>query len=125
MQFVADENVSHRVVERLRADGHDVMLVAEMRSGMSDTDVLKLAETETCILVTEDQDFGELIFRQHLSVLGVVLLSRDSRAAQRIEVPDHVGDSCFGCPSVGQPAESCLEHFSMWLTYLCACHRPA
>src|SRR5258708_39436982 len=36
------------------------------------------------------------------------LLSRDSRAAQRIEVPDHVGDSCFGCPSVGQPAESCL-----------------
>src|SRR6266851_1964333 len=35
-------------------------------------------------------------------------LSRDSRAAQRIEVPDHVGDSCFGCPSVGQPAESCL-----------------
>jgi len=43
MQFVADENVSHRVVERLRADGHDVMLVAEMRSGMPDTDVLKLA----------------------------------------------------------------------------------
>src|SRR6266852_883429 len=36
------------------------------------------------------------------------VLSRDSRAAQRIEVPDHVGDSCFGCPSVGQPAESCL-----------------
>src|SRR5260370_13764373 len=35
-------------------------------------------------------------------------LSRDSRAAQRIEIPDHVGDSCFGCPSVGQPAESCL-----------------
>ena len=42
MQFVADENVSHRVVERLRADGHNVTLVAEMRSGMSDTDVLKL-----------------------------------------------------------------------------------
>jgi hypothetical protein len=36
-------------------------------------------------------------------------LSRDSRAAQRIEVPDHVGDSSFGCPSVGQPAESCLD----------------
>jgi hypothetical protein len=36
-------------------------------------------------------------------------LSRDSRAAQRIEIPDHVGDSCFGCPSVGQPAESCLD----------------
>src|SRR5216684_535081 len=39
---------------------------------------------------------------------SVKTLSRDSRAAQRIEVPDHVGDSCFGCPSVGQPAETCL-----------------
>jgi predicted nuclease of predicted toxin-antitoxin system len=77
MQFVADENVSHRVVERLRADGHNVTLVAEMRSGMSDTDVLKFAETETCILVTEDRDFGELIFRQHLSVQGIVLLELD------------------------------------------------
>ena len=77
MQFVADENASHRVVERLRADGHNVMLVAEMRSGMSDTDVLKLAETESRILVTEDQDFGELIFRQQLSVQGVVLLELD------------------------------------------------
>jgi hypothetical protein len=27
MQFIADENVSHRVVERLRADGYDVTLV--------------------------------------------------------------------------------------------------
>jgi hypothetical protein len=32
MRFLADENISHRVVERLRADGHDVMLVAEMLS---------------------------------------------------------------------------------------------
>jgi hypothetical protein len=41
-------------------------------------------------------------------VMAAVRLSRDSQAAQRIEIPDHVGDSCFGCPSVGQPAESCL-----------------
>src|SRR5712691_4454164 len=43
-----------------------------------------------------------------VAVVIATLLSRDSRAAQRIEVPDHVGDSYFGCPSVGQPAESCL-----------------
>jgi len=40
------------------------------------------------------------------------VLSRDSRAAQRIEVPDQVRDSCFGCPSVGQPAESCLARLA-------------
>jgi Integrase core domain len=42
-------------------------------------------------------------------VFRVAALSRDSRATQRIEVPDRIGDSCFGRPSVGQPAESCLE----------------
>jgi predicted nuclease of predicted toxin-antitoxin system len=77
MRFVADENVSHRVVERLRADGHDVILVAELLSGMSDKDVLKLAGSEARILITEDQDFGELIFRQQLAVRGVVLLELD------------------------------------------------
>lgn len=77
MRFVADENVSHRVVERLRADGHDVMLIAGKLSGMSDTDVLKLAEAETRVLITEDQDFGRLIFRQQLGVQGVVLLELD------------------------------------------------
>jgi predicted nuclease of predicted toxin-antitoxin system len=91
MQFVADENVSHRVVERLRADGHYVMLVAEMRSGMSDTDVLKLAETENCILVTEDRDFGELIFRQQLSVQGVVLLELDRLSTEADA--DHVAQA--------------------------------
>jgi hypothetical protein len=46
--------------------------------------------------------------RSKVLAVGLEFLSRDSRATQRIEVPDHVGDSCFGCPSVGQPAESCL-----------------
>ena len=96
MQFVAGENVSHRVVERLRADSHDVMLVTEMRSGMSDADVLKLAETETRVLITEDQDFGELIFRQRLSVGGVILLELDrlSTEAEADRVAQVVSAHC-------------------------------
>src|SRR6266446_5152915 len=54
-----------------------------------------------------------------------ILLSRDSRAAQRIEVPDHVGDSCFGCPSVGQPAESCLVAVGQYAPQPACCNpRP-
>ena len=36
-----------------------------------------MANTEGCILITEDRDFGELVIRQRLSVRGVILLELD------------------------------------------------
>jgi predicted nuclease of predicted toxin-antitoxin system len=77
MRFLADENVSRRVVERLRLQGHDVALVAGTHAGISDPDVLKLAGTEARILITEDRDFGDLVVRQRLNVGGVILLELD------------------------------------------------
>jgi predicted nuclease of predicted toxin-antitoxin system len=77
MRFVADENISRRVIDRLRADGNDVMSVAGPLAGIPDTEVLKVAEAESRILITEDQDFGELVVRQRLGIRGVVLLELD------------------------------------------------
>ena len=74
MKFVADENLDRQVVERLRGDGHVVWYVAEMTPGVSDQDVLNLANHEQAVLVTADKDFGELVFRQHLLNPGVILL---------------------------------------------------
>jgi predicted nuclease of predicted toxin-antitoxin system len=68
MRFLADENVSRLVVERLRVGGLDVISIAETRSGSPDRDVLDAADAEGCILITEDQDFGELVIRQRLEV---------------------------------------------------------
>jgi predicted nuclease of predicted toxin-antitoxin system len=63
MHFLADENVSRFVIERLRADGFDVTSIGETRSGAPDEDVLAAADAEGCILITEDRDFGELVIR--------------------------------------------------------------
>ncbi len=84
MRFLADENVSHRVIARLRADGFEVISIDETRSGASDKVVLETANVEGCILITEDRDFGELVIRQRLSVRGVILLELDrlSNAAE-------------------------------------------
>jgi predicted nuclease of predicted toxin-antitoxin system len=71
------KRLSRRVVERLRANGHDVALVAGTFSGISDPEVLKLAETDARILITEDRDFGDLVVRQRLNVGGVILLELD------------------------------------------------
>jgi predicted nuclease of predicted toxin-antitoxin system len=74
MRFLADENVSRLVVERLRANGFEVLSIAETRSGAPDKDVLATASAEKCILVTEDRDYGELVIRQRLAIDGVILL---------------------------------------------------
>jgi predicted nuclease of predicted toxin-antitoxin system len=77
MRFVADENVSRVLIERLRADGLEIVSISETRPGAADKDVLAAADAEGCILITEDRDFGELVIRQHLTVRGLILLELD------------------------------------------------
>ncbi len=73
MQILADESVDRQTVERLRVDRHTVWYVAEMQPGVSDDEVLDLANREAAILLTADRDFGELVFRQHRLTTGIVL----------------------------------------------------
>ncbi|HXW28892.1 MAG TPA: DUF5615 family PIN-like protein [Xanthobacteraceae bacterium] len=77
MRFLADENVSRLVIERLRVGGFDVLSIGETRPGAPDRDVLKAADAEDRILITEDRDFGELVIRQRLEVRGLILLELD------------------------------------------------
>lgn len=74
MKFLADEGVDKQIVDRLRQDGHTVRYVAEMEPGISDDEVLTIANQENAILLTADKDFGELIFRQGRISVGVILL---------------------------------------------------
>ena len=74
MNILADESVDQPIVERLRADGHDVLAVVEMEPGLPDEDVLTLANQRGALLLTADTDFGELVFRQHRLATGVVLV---------------------------------------------------
>lgn len=74
MTLLADENVDRSVVARLRAANYRVLAVGEMEPGVTDVEVLALANREGAFLVTEDKDFGELVFRQSLVHEGVILL---------------------------------------------------
>ena len=46
MRFLADENVSRLVIERLRAGGFEVISIGETRSGATDKIVLDAADAE-------------------------------------------------------------------------------
>ena len=74
MKFLADECVDAPIVARLREDGHEITYVAEMAQGISDDEVLDLANSNTMLLMTGDKDFGELVYRLQRVAEGVVLI---------------------------------------------------
>lgn len=74
MNFLADESVDRDIVVALRAHGYKVTYVAEMEPGITDDAVFDLANKQRAILVTADKDFGEIVFRQHRVIKGVILI---------------------------------------------------
>lgn len=66
MNLLADENIDRSLVERFRNDGHQVVYAAELKSGADDATILAQANDLQAVLLTEDKDFGELVFRQRL-----------------------------------------------------------
>jgi len=74
MKFLIDESVEKPIVDWLRDQKYDVMYIAESSSGITDEEVIKLANCESRILITNDKDFGELIFRQGKIAQGILLI---------------------------------------------------
>jgi predicted nuclease of predicted toxin-antitoxin system len=66
VRWLADECVDASLVARLRAAGHDVVYVAEIAPATSDAEVVGLAQRDGRLLLTEDKDFGDLVFRRAL-----------------------------------------------------------
>jgi len=56
-----------------------------------DDEILELARAEQRILITNDKDFGELVFRGGLEHHGVLLLRlQDERPSHRVQIVDFV-----------------------------------
>ncbi len=74
MRFLADECCDFAAVQILRAHGHDVLAVSEFQHRSVDKEVMDLALAEERILLTEDKDFGWLVFAGRVDSPGVILI---------------------------------------------------
>ncbi len=82
MNFLADESCAGPVIHALREAGYDVLAIAEVEAGATDEHVLDRALAERRVLVTEDRDFGNLVYAHGRSSAGVILLRFHNRARQ-------------------------------------------
>jgi predicted nuclease of predicted toxin-antitoxin system len=84
LRFLADESCDFTVVRALRADGHDVDAVSEHSSRSVDHDLVMLADRERRVLLTEDKDFGWLVFVSQEDSAGVILIRYPGNARARL-----------------------------------------
>jgi predicted nuclease of predicted toxin-antitoxin system len=87
MRFILDESAEFRLASYLTDQGHDVTTVArDYKQGLSDLSVLDIACSERRILLTNDSDFGELIFRESLPHAGVIYFRYEREPAIDLKI---------------------------------------
>jgi predicted nuclease of predicted toxin-antitoxin system len=86
VKFLADENIHADIVAWLRSEGHDVAYAAETLTQRADDELLAIARDDARVLITDDKDFGELVFHRKLVSRGVVLIRlENARVADRLQ----------------------------------------
>lgn len=73
MRFLIDENLGARFADILGRHGYNILFAGNAMRGAPDENILSFAEKENLIILTDDKDFGELIFRLNKSTKGIIL----------------------------------------------------
>ncbi len=74
VKFLVDECTGKKLAVLLKKAGYDVLFVGDWKPSASDDEVLQKAKDDKRVLITDDKDFGELIFRLKKPSSGVILI---------------------------------------------------
>jgi predicted nuclease of predicted toxin-antitoxin system len=101
MKFLADECCDTAMILHLREEGHDVVSIQEEAPGIPDSEILLDAYNQKRILITEDKDFGELVYRLKKPAFGVILLrfhplEKELKTARLCELAEKYKDKLKG-----------------------------
>jgi predicted nuclease of predicted toxin-antitoxin system len=80
MRFLVDECTGPAVARWLVEQGFEVFSVYDQARGTDDEVILKKAFAENWILLTNDKDFGNMVFRERRPHRGVVFLRLDDES---------------------------------------------
>src|SRR5512147_2011843 len=75
MNFLLDQSTDARLIPWLTKRGHNARRIGrDYPPGLPDEQVLAIAQRESRVLITDDRDFGELVFRHRQPHTGVIYL---------------------------------------------------
>lgn len=108
LRFLADESCDFAVVRALRAEDYDVLTISEVSHRSDDRELIELASREKRILLTEDKDFGWLVYVNRAKSAGVILIRFPGNVRQTLgqsitQIVRKQGEQLIGAFVVMQP----------------------
>jgi len=87
LKLLCDVHISPLTVESLRKLGYDAIRVTErLPATAQDEELLVLARSEGCVLVTQDQDFGALLAANGEQLPSILSLRLGTARIERVNV---------------------------------------
>jgi predicted nuclease of predicted toxin-antitoxin system len=113
VRFLADESCDFAAVRALRTAGFDVLAVVERCPGATDDEVIALSVREGRVLLTEDKDFGQLVFAANRESAGVILIrfpagARGALPIRVVQTAERQQEALHGAFVVLQPRRTRL-----------------
>ena len=87
MRFLVDECTGPAVAKWLSKQGYEIFSVYDQARGLDDDGIMEKAFVENWILITNDKDFGEKVFRERRPHRGIIFLRlEDERSDSKIDI---------------------------------------
>ena len=74
MKLLIDENIHRKIIVALREHNFSLVSIQESFSGIEDTKILELSLNPEQVVITQDSDFGELIYKNNFRTFSVIYL---------------------------------------------------
>jgi len=71
------ENIEAHWIQLIKKSNLDYFSIRENCSGISDREVIEIAKNKKGLIVTEDKDFGELVFSHGIEGVSVLFMRYD------------------------------------------------
>jgi predicted nuclease of predicted toxin-antitoxin system len=74
-KFLTDENIDKEVLNLLKSFDFDIFDIKEQQLwGLSDKEIIEKAFAEQRVIITQDSDFGTMIYRDYSEFYGLIYL---------------------------------------------------
>ncbi|MCK4407884.1 MAG: DUF5615 family PIN-like protein [Bacteroidales bacterium] len=83
--IIIDENVDQVLINRLKRDNYKIISIREYQPGIDDREVIEIAKSKKGLVITEDKDFGELVFSHNIRDCSVIFLRYNKSDYNQIE----------------------------------------
>lgn len=95
MKFIVDECTGDTVAKWLKMSGYEVYSVYTENKGAEDEWILEKVIKENWIVITNDKDFGKLVFKSGKGHRGVIILRLQRESTEnKIETIKKIFETC-------------------------------